>query len=313
MVPQASRSPMSAPAIDPTDALSRLIPSRVARGFVIAIVAGFLFTGLNGSVKELAQEMPPQLVSWGRWLAGIAVILPIMLWQDGVAGLSTRNLKFHVFRGLFHFGGYGLWYEAVVWLPLATMAALGFTGPIFVTVGAVLFLGEKVRARRWIAVAIGFAGMLVIVRPGLVPMNPGVWMMLAAVPLMAGSNLVAKAVSSRERPALIVFWQSVVAALCFTPFGLWFWQTPTGPQLLLFAAAGFCGTLGYFFITWSYRLLDISALQPITFLGIVWAALMDVLVWGKTSDLWTFVGAAIIVASTSYIAHREALAGGKKT
>ena len=82
-----------------------------------------------------------------------------------------------------------------------------------------------------------------------------------------------------------------------------------GPR---FAAAGVFGTLGYFFITWSYRLLDISALQPITFLGIVWAALMDVAVWGKTSDLWTFVGAAIIVAPTSYIAHREAVAGGKK-
>ena len=71
--------------------------------------------------------------------------------------------------------------------------------------------------------------------------------------------------------------------------------------------------MGYFFITWGYRLLDISALQPITFLGIVWAALMDVAVWGKTSDIWTFVGAAIIVAATTYIAHREARAGGKKT
>jgi len=256
--------------------------------------------------------MPPLLVSWGRWLAGITAILPIVLWQEGITGLGTRSLRMHAFRGVFHFGGYALWYEAVVWLPLATMAALGFTGPIFVTLGAVLFLGETVRARRWVAVVIGFAGMLVIVRPGLEPMNPGVWMMLASVPLIAGSNLLAKAVSSRDRPSVVVFWQSVVAAICFTPFGLWFWQTPTGPQLLLFAAAGMFGTLGYFFITWSYRLLDISALQPITFLGIVWAALMDVAVWGKTSDLWTFVGAAIIVAATSYIAHREAVAGGKK-
>jgi drug/metabolite transporter (DMT)-like permease len=256
--------------------------------------------------------MPPLLVSWGRWLAGIAFILPIVLWQNGVAGLGTRSLRMHAFRGIFHFGGYALWYEAVVWLPLATMAALGFTGPIFVTIGAVLFLGETVRARRWIAVAVGFLGMLVIVRPGLLPMNPGVWMMLASVPLIAGSNLLAKAVSSRDRPAVVVFWQSVVAAICFTPFGLWFWQTPTGAQLLLFAAAGLFGTLGYFFITWSYRLLDISALQPITFLGIVWAGLMDVLVWGKTSDVWTFVGAAIIVAATSYVAHREASAGGSK-
>ena len=303
---------MSAPAIDTTDALSRLIPSRVARGFVVAVISGLFFTGLNVSVKELALELPPLLVSWGRWLAGLAVIVPVMLWQDGLGGFATRSLRMHTLRGLFHFGGYGLWYEAVVWLPLATMAALGFTGPIFVTVGAVLFLGEKVHARRWIAVAIGFAGMLVIVRPGLIPMNPGVWMMLAAVPLIAGSNLVAKAVSSRERPVLVVFWQTVVAALCFTPFGLWYWQTPTGMQLLLFASAGIFGTLGYFLITWAYRLLDISALQPVSFIGIIWAASMDVLVWGKTSDLWTFVGAAIIVAATSYIAHREALAGGKK-
>jgi drug/metabolite transporter (DMT)-like permease len=304
---------MSAPAIDSADALSRLIPSRVARGFVIAVISGLFFTGLNVSVKELALEMPPLLVSWGRWLAGLVAIVPVMLWQDGLRGFATRSLRMHTARGLFHFGGYALWYEAVVWLPLATMAALGFTGPIFVTIGAVLFLGEKVRARRWIAVAIGFAGMLVIVRPGLIPMTPGVWFMLAAVPLIAGSNLVAKAVSSREKPTLVVFWQTVVAAICFTPFGLWYWQTPTAMQLLLFASAGIFGTLGYFFITWSYRLLDISALQPVSFIGIIWAALMDVLVWGKTSDLWTFVGAAIIVASTSYIAHREAIAGRKKT
>ena len=166
--------------------------------------------------------------------------------------------------------------------------------------------------RRWAAVAIGFFGMLVIVRPGFVELNPGIVMMLMAVPLIAGSNLVAKVVSGRDRPEVVVLWQSVVGAVCFTPLGLWFWQTPTADQLLLFLASGFFGTMGYFFITWAYRLLDISALQPITFLGIVWAALMDVAVWGKTSDVWTFVGAAIIVASTTYIAHREARSAGGK-
>ena len=119
-----------------------------------------------------------------------------------------------------------------------------------------------------------------------------------------------------RKPAVVVLWQSVVGAICFIPLGLWYWQTPTLPQLGLFVAAGFFGTMGYFFITWAYRLLDISALQSITFLAIVWAALMDVAVWGKTADIWTFVGAAIIVASTTYIAHREsrtgAVAKGKK-
>lgn len=303
---------MSAPAIDAPDALSRLIPSRVARGFFLAVVSGFLFTGLNVAVKELASEMPPLFVAWGRWVSGVALIGAYLLARVGLRGMRTQDMKLHCFRGLFHTTGYGLWYEAVVWLPLATMAALGFTGPIFVTLGAVLFLRETVHWRRWLGVACGFAGMLVIVRPGIMPMNPGIWMMLAAVPLMAGSNLVAKVVAGRDQPAVVVFWQSVVGAVCFTPLGIWFWQTPTAAQFGLFLCAGFFGTIGYFLITWAYRLIDISALQSITFLGIVWAALMDVAVWGKTSDVWTFVGAAIIVASTTYIAHREAVAGGRK-
>ncbi|WP_421997322.1 DMT family transporter [Reyranella sp.] len=309
---------MSAPVLDAPDTLSRLIPSRVARGFLLAVISGLLFNFLNASAKELAGQLPPLFVSWGRWVAGVSLIAPYLLWRVGPQGMRTRDLKLHCLRGLFHTPGYGLWYEAVAWLPLATMAALGFTGPIFVTVGAVLFLHETVHWRRWAAVGIGFFGMLVIVRPGLVALNPGMLMMLMAVPLIAGSNLVAKVVSGRDKPAVVVLWQSIVGAICFAPFGLWFWQTPTAEQLLLFLASGFFGTLGYFFITWAYRLLDISALQPITFLGIVWAALSDVVIWGKTSDVWTFVGAAIIVGSTTYIAHREARsvaagAGGKKT
>lgn len=303
---------MSAPAIDHTDALSRLIPSRVARGFLLAVISGFFFTGLNASAKELAQELPPLLVSWGRWITAVLLIAPCLWWRFGFTGMRTRDLRLHALRGLFHTPGYGLWYEAVAWLPLATMSALGFTGPIFVTLGAVLFLRETVHWRRWIAVGVGFAGMLVIVRPGIVELSPGMAMMLAAVPLIAGSNLVAKVVAGRDRPAVVVLWQSIVGAICFAPFGLWYWQAPTGGQLLLFLSSGFFGTLGYFFITWAYRLLDISALQSITFLGIVWAALMDMALWGKTSDLWTFVGAAIIVAATSYIAHREAVAGGMR-
>ena len=131
---------MSAPAIDAPDALSHLIPSRVARGFFLAIVAGLFFNFLNGAVKELATDMPPLYVAWGRWIAGIALVAPYLWWRVGIDGMRTHDMKLHCLRGLFHTPGYGLWYEAVVWLPLATMAALGFTGPIFVTLGAVLFL-----------------------------------------------------------------------------------------------------------------------------------------------------------------------------
>src|SRR5207245_1879344 len=112
---------MSAPAIDASDPLSRLIPSRAVRGFLLAAISGIFFNLLNASVKELAGEMPPLYVAWGRWVAGVALIGPWLLLRSGLGGMRTRDMKLHCFRGVFHTAGYALWYEAVVWLPLATV------------------------------------------------------------------------------------------------------------------------------------------------------------------------------------------------
>jgi drug/metabolite transporter (DMT)-like permease len=290
-----------------TPAGPRPLVERAARGFLYAVIAGVIFQCLNVSVKTLAQELPPLLVAWGRWLTGLAMVAPFVL-RDGLGGLRTRDLRLHGLRALFHTSGYALWYSAVALIPLATTAALSFTGPIFVTLGAALFLGETVHWQRWLAVAAGFIGVLAILRPGLAAIEPGALLMLLAVPLIAGSNLVAKVVAGRDSPVQVVFWQSAFGVLCFAPFGLWFWQTPTPTQTLLFLAAGLTGTVAYLFMTWAFRLLDISAIQPLTFLGIVWATLFDWLVFGRLADGWTFVGAAIIVAATTFIARRESAA-----
>jgi len=289
----------------------RPLAARAARGFLFALIAGVVFQCLNVSVKTLALELPPLLVAWGRWLTGLALIAPFVL-RDGLGGLRTRDLRLHGLRALFHTSGYALWYSAVALIPLATTAALSFTGPIFVTLGAALLRGETVRWQRWLAVLAGFVGVLVILRPGLAVIEPGTLIMLLAVPLIAGSNLVAKVVAGRDSPAQVVFWQSAFGALCFAPFGLWFWQTPTAAQALLFLAAGVTGTVAYFFMTWAFRLLDISAIQPLTFLGIVWATLFDWLVFGTIADGWTFIGAAIIVSATSFIARRERAARARR-
>jgi drug/metabolite transporter (DMT)-like permease len=281
------------------------IASRAARGFLIFVLAGVVFQCLNVTVKTLVHELPPMQVAWMRWIMGIVCITPFAL-AAGPGAIHTRDLRLHGLRALFHSSGYALWYPAVGLIPLATTAALSFTGPLFVTVGAALFLRERVRGARWAGVLGGFAGVLVILRPGLVEPNPGALLMLAAVPLIAGSNLVAKVAAGRDTPVQVVFWQTLLAAILFTPFGLWVWQEPGAAHWLLAFLAGFFGTLGYFLMTWAFRLLDISALQPLVFLGIVWASLFDLVVFGRTADAWTYVGAAIVVAASSVIVHREA-------
>jgi drug/metabolite transporter (DMT)-like permease len=269
-----------------------------AKGFALAIAAGMVFQLLNVTVKQLTHELPPLQVAWLRWLMGVLCIAPFAL---AAGALHTRDLKLHSLRALFHSGGYALWYSAVGLIPLATTAALSFTGPLFVTLGAALFLGEKVRGRRWAAVLAGFAGVLVILRPGYEALGAGSLLMLAAVPLIAGSNLVAKVVAGRDSPVQVVFWQSVLAALLFTPVGLWLWQPVTALQLGLALLAGVFGTFAYFLFTWALKLVDISALQPIAFLSIVWASLLDLVVFGHTADAWTYLGAAIVVAAATAV------------
>src|SRR5688572_23862078 len=214
------------------------IASRAARGFLVFVLAGVVFQCLNVSVKALAHELPPMQVAWMRWVMGILCIAPFAL-AAGAGAIHTRDLRLHGLRALFHSSGYALWYSSVALIPLATTAALSFTGPLFVTIGAAVFLGERVRRARWIGVLAGFAGVLVILRPGIVELNIGSLMMLAAVPLIAGSNLVAKVVAGRDTPVQVVFWQTVLAAIVFAPFGLWVWQQPNAAQWALALGAGF--------------------------------------------------------------------------
>jgi drug/metabolite transporter (DMT)-like permease len=282
------------------------------KGFLCALLAGLIFQGLNTSVKLLVEDLPPLQVAWMRWITGIFWIAPFALAQ-GLKGLRTQELHLHGLRSLFHAGGYGLWYSAVGAITLATTAALSFTGPLFVTMGAALFLGERVGRARWMAVLAGFAGVLVILRPGYAEVGLATLMMLASVPLIAGSNLVAKVVAGRDTPAQVVFWQSLFAMVIFAVPGIWLWQEPSALQIGIAVLAGLFGTAGYFFITWAYRLLDISAVQPLTFLAIVWASLCDLVFFGGTADAWTFVGAAIVVAAGTIVVGRETKKQGQTT
>lgn len=284
--------------------MTKPLAARASRGFLFVVLAGIVFQALNASVKLLVEDLPALQVAWLRWITGILWIAPFALAQ-GLGGVRSRDLKLHALRSVFHAGGYGLWYIALGSVTLATTAALSFTGPLFVTLGAALILGEKVRRARWLAVAIGFLGVLVILRPGVAEIGTGSLIMLASVPLIAGSNLVAKVVAARDTPAQVVFWQSVFAMAWFTPAGIWLWQSVSAMQWLLAVVAGLAGTVAYFFLTWSYRLLDISAVQPLMFLGIVWASLADLALYGRTADAWTFVGAAVVVAASTMLVGRE--------
>ncbi len=286
-------------------AFARLPPS--VQGLCWVFFAGILFALLNATLRYVSLHLPPMMTSFLRFCFGLLVIAPIVL-RNGWGVFRTARPSMQIGRNVIHAAAFGIWYTALPLIPLAEMTAIGFTGPLFITIGAFLFLHEEVRWRRWAAVAVGFAGCWLIVRPGFATVSHGTLLMLAAVPVIAASQLIAKVQTKSDSPNTIICWQTCLMILFFFPPALLVWQSPTWHELGLLAIAGVLGTSANMCLVKAYKVAEISALQPLTFLNIVWASIMGYLVFTDTPDLWTYIGSAVIVASTTYIARREARA-----
>ncbi len=277
------------------------------RGILWVAISGVLFALLNVFTLIPAEHLNSYVMAFLRYLFGALYLLPIILRLGIYRSFHSRRMPLHVFRGALHTAGMMLWFIGLPLTTLAEITALGFTGPIFVTIGAALFLGEDVRLRRWIAVAVGFAGAMIIIRPGFGEIGIGALCVLASTPIFSASNLMSKALARTDSANTIVIWQNMVIVVCAAPFAIAFWQTPLWTDLLWFMAAGLCGTLGHICQQRGYQLADITLLQPIGFLSLIWNTLLGFFLFTQKPDAWTFVGAAVIFSSAMYISHREAV------
>jgi drug/metabolite transporter (DMT)-like permease len=277
------------------------------RGILWVAVSGVLFALLNVFTLIPAEHLNSYVMAFLRYLFGALFLLPIILRLGVYRSFHSRRVPLHIFRGALHTSGMMLWFIGLPLITLAEITALGFTGPIFVTIGAALFLGEDVRLRRWIAVAVGFAGAMIIIRPGFGEIGIGALCVLASTPIFSASNLMSKALARTDSANTIVIWQNAVIVVCAAPFALAFWQTPYWSDLLWFMAAGLCGTLGHICQQRGYQLADITLLQPIGFLSLIWNTVLGFFLFTQQPDMWTFVGAAVIFSSAMYISHREAV------
>jgi drug/metabolite transporter (DMT)-like permease len=268
-------------------------------------LGGLAFSLLNTIARSFSMQMDPFEAQFLRYFCGLLVMLPL-LWHQGLAAYVPVDMKGQFWRGGVHTIGLMLWFVALPQIPLADMTAIGFTGPIFIMLGAAWFLGEPMRKDRWIAAAIGFAGVLVVVVPNL--SGTGGWynlVMLASSPVFAASFLITKHLTRTEKPGVIVMWQSITVTLFSLPLALINWQAPTLFQWGGFMVAGVLGTIGHYSLTKAFSVADISATQSLRFLDLVWASLLGWLVFGDFPSQWTWLGAAVILVSTVWIARRE--------
>ncbi|MBA3486770.1 MAG: DMT family transporter [Lysobacter sp.] len=272
--------------------------------------SSLLFGLMAVAIRLASEHLHAFEIAFFRNFFGLLAALPLLL-HHGPGLLRTRQLPKYLVRCLIGIVSMMASFWAITQLPLAEAVSLAYSTPIFVTIAAVLLLGEAVRARRWVAVALGFVGVLIIVRPGAETFQLG---SLAAVFAAVLSAVVAIQIKqlSRTEPAdaIVLFTTLLWVPMSLLP-AVFVWEWPHGITWLWVIAAGVLGTGGHMLWTRALKLGDVSALTPISFAQLPVVVLAGWLLFGESLDRWTFVGAAIILGSNAYIAHREAILSGR--
>ena len=268
--------------------------------------AGFIFALLNTLLRVIALEVNPLEVQFLRYFCGLIVMLPFIV-KVGLRAYSPKGLGGQMWRGIIHTSGMVLWYMALPHLTLADTTAIGFTGPIFVMIGAVIAFHEKMKWERWVSALIGFAGVLVVVGPKL-NVSGGFYdlVMLGSSPLFAASALITKALTKRDRPEVIVVWQCITISLFSLPLAIPGWEWPTLLQWGIFLFSGVLGSTGHYCVTHALRVADATASQGVKFLDLIWMTALGFMVFGDRPTASTIAGGLVIVGATTWLARREA-------
>lgn len=257
-------------------------------------------------IRLATTHVPTQEVAFFRNAFGLLALLPMLL-RPGHAPLHTTQLPRYFMRSAIGLASMLCGFWAVGHLPLSQAVSLSYSTPLFVTIAAVLWLGETVRARRWAAVICGFIGVLVIVRPWHAGFEPGTLVAVMAAVLSAVVAIQIKQLTRTDGADTVVFYTYVFWVPMSLVPALFVWTWPSGIAWLWLAATGVFGTLGQLLWTRALRLGEVSALTPISFMQLPLVAVLGWLLFAEQLDRWTVIGATIILGSNAYIAHREAL------
>lgn len=285
--------------------------NNVLQGIGWMLLTGFLFVAVTGIVRHLGSDMPAIEAAFIRYCFGLLLILPVLV-KLRRQPMEPGLLKLYGIRGFIHGIAVMLWFFAMARIPIAEVTAIGYTAPIYITIAAAFFLGERLQLRRTLAILVGLAGSLVILRPGFQEINSGQLAQVVAAPLFAASFILAKKLTDRADPSVIVGMLSVVCVIVLLPGAIWQWRDPTMEELMWLALTAVFATAGHYTQTRAFRAAPITVTQPIMFLQLVWAALLGMTLFDESLDPYVFLGGAIVIGAATYISHREAVAARRQ-
>ena len=269
------------------------------------IIISVLFGTLMLTFLKLAQEdVNVYVAGFLRFFFGLIIILPYMI-KTNFLVFKTKHIKKHFIRSLLNLPAMLLYFSTLILLPIEKVTAISFIVPIIVTILAVFFLKEKIYIYRSLALIIGFGGMLIILRPGVIDISIGVYMALFSSLLWSIVIIITKKISKNDSSITILSYQSVFMTIFSFFIVLFFWEMPSTKTFvyLIFAAA--CGTILHLTLNHAYKLVDVSMTQPYSFLSLVFASLIGFFVFNEIPDLFTWLGASVIFVGVLIISYRE--------
>ena len=280
-----------------------------ARGALWVTGGTMVFAFNDTLVKILGGTIHPIEMVFFRYCVGTVILIP-MFWRAGMTVMTTQRLPLHVGRGIIAGIGQAGAFYAVVHLLLADATAVQFSRPLFMTFLAVFILGESVGWRRWGATIVGFSGVIVMLRPGQSDLDIAWIVALVTALIFALAMILIRKLSQTEPPARILFFYHVTGLVFFVGPAIWVWRTPVAEEWLFLFLIGFLTTVAMICFVRALAVGEASIVGPMEYTRLIYAAILGYFLFAEVPVIWTWIGAALIVASALYIARREAFVGG---
>ena len=287
---------------------ARTAPARADRPFrgIALILASTVFLGASDvTAKYLSATLPSIEIAWIRFLVFALIMSPAMVSGSPLYALRSQRPGLQVMRGVALLGSSLFFISGLRFLPIAEASATGFVAPLFVTALSIVFLGETVGVRRWLATAVGLIGVLIILRPGTGAFHPAAFFPIVSALAWACTLIMTRMMSGRDHAITTMTYSSIVGVCILSALVPFVWVAPSWHDILFGIFIGLASTAGQWIVVLAFRYADASVLAPFSYTQLLWVSILGFVIFGEVPDVWTVTGAVFIVGSGLYTAHRE--------
>ena len=278
--------------------------SNNVKAILLTLIGSFFAVLMEALIRVAQYDSNVYTIGFFRFFFGLIIISPYLV-KNKFNTYKTRNLKFYLLRGFFNLPMMIFGFGALVYVPFDQFKAMNFLSPIIVVLLSIIIFREKIFYFRILALIIGFIGMLIIIRPGIIEFNIGTLMILISLTFWSFIIILSKFVSKDDSPITMVTYQYTIMTILALPLAVFFWQAPSLISLFYVFIAAISGTILHLCLAQSYKYAELSVTQPIWFSGLIFGSIFGYFAFNETPDIWTWVGGIVVFSSVLVITYNE--------